>query len=375
MGLRRNLANGAQILPRFIVVGVANMRADQITLRRVAYLDVAKGIAISLVVFGHVLGGALARNWIIPLNGAELVYNFIYTFHMPFFFMISGALAIDHIRREPLDAFISRCGSIAWPYLLWSAIFVAGQSYLAKFMMFPPADIGTAASIWRVLLGETSWFLWTLFICQVLLLAAAVVPVIAVLSVSLVVALIASRYDLGSFRNVVHFMPYLALGAMIANRIKTPLNSGRSTSIVCSIAIFGLVFTYTVLGLERDELTDFLLGIAGSAALLLFAYAVAFRGFLTRLLSKIGEASLVIFLLHPYMQSAARIVVTEFAGSNLTLQLIVPTLAGILAPFLVWLITEKLGLVWLFRLPISKSGLANARLRRQLEQEQRNCSV
>src|ERR1700691_5492056 len=118
------------------------MTSDQTATRRAAFLDAAKGIAISLVVFGHVLGGALARNWIDPPNAAELSYKFIYMFHMPFFFIVSGALAIDHIRRAPFDAFISRCCSIAWPYILWSAIFLAIQSYLAKFMLFPPIDMG-----------------------------------------------------------------------------------------------------------------------------------------------------------------------------------------------------------------------------------------
>ncbi len=328
------------------------MTSDQKNIRRATFLDVAKGVGISLVVFGHVLGGALARNWIAPPNGAELAYKFIYTFHMPFFFIVSGALAIDHIRRDPLDAFASRCGSIAWPYLLWSAIFIAIQSYLAKFMLFPPTDMGTAASLWRILLGETSWFLWTLFICQVLLLAAAVVPVIALLCVSLLAALVADRYDLGAVRNVVHFMPYLALGAMVGSRIKTPLVSWRAASVVCAMVIFGLIYTNIAIGLARGQLIDLLCGIAGSTALLLLAYAFASGPVTTHALSKIGEASLAIFLLHPYAQSAARMLVTKFDGPNLALQLVIPTLVGILAPTLIWLLAGRFGCGWLFRLPI-----------------------
>ena len=175
---------------------------------------------------------------------------------MPFFFLVSGALAIQHIRRDPFDALIARCGSIAWPYLLWSAIFIALQSYLAKFMLFPPADIGAAASMWRVLLGETSWFLWTLFICQVLLTAADFVPVPLVLGVSLAIALVADRHDLGPFKNVIDFMPYVALGAMIGNRIKAPLVSRRAVSLLCSMAIFCLICAYVALGRDQSEPTD-----------------------------------------------------------------------------------------------------------------------
>lgn len=331
------------------------MTSDQNASRRVAFLDVAKGVAISLVVFGHVLGGALARNWIDPPKAAELIYKFIYTFHMPFFFIVSGALAIDHIRRAPFDAFISRCCSIAWPYILWSAIFIAIQSDLARFLLFPPSDTSAAASLWRVLLGQTSWFLWALFICQVLLLSAAVIPTIAILCVSFLVALIADRYDLGPFRNVIHFMPYIALGAMIGSRIKMPILSSRAASIVFSMAIFTLVFIYVALGIERNELTDLLVGVAGASAVVLLAYAFASGSGSTRAVSKIGEASLVIFLLHPYAQSAARMLITNFVGSNLALQLIIPTLVGILAPTLIWLLAERFGFGWLFRLSISRT--------------------
>lgn len=53
--------------------------------QRDTFLDFAKGIAIFLVVLGHVLEKSMEQR-----NG---VYHFIYLFHMPFFFMLSGYLA------------------------------------------------------------------------------------------------------------------------------------------------------------------------------------------------------------------------------------------------------------------------------------------
>ena len=46
---------------------------------RIAWIDFAKGLAMILVVFGHV---------ILP----SLLQNFIYVFHMPFFSVMSGFL-------------------------------------------------------------------------------------------------------------------------------------------------------------------------------------------------------------------------------------------------------------------------------------------
>ena len=47
--------------------------------KRIDFIDVAKGIAIFLVVYGHTYDG---RN----------LHLFIYSFHMPLFFFISGLL-------------------------------------------------------------------------------------------------------------------------------------------------------------------------------------------------------------------------------------------------------------------------------------------
>ena len=49
-------------------------------MQRMTYLDCAKGVAIILVVLGHI---DMGNN---PLN------NWIYSFHMPLFFVLSGML-------------------------------------------------------------------------------------------------------------------------------------------------------------------------------------------------------------------------------------------------------------------------------------------
>jgi uncharacterized membrane protein YcfT len=63
-------------------------------LKRVLWVDAAKGFAIILVVFGHVLGGMMARGWLDPEGPFRQLYNYIYLFHMPLFFMISGLFCI-----------------------------------------------------------------------------------------------------------------------------------------------------------------------------------------------------------------------------------------------------------------------------------------
>jgi fucose 4-O-acetylase-like acetyltransferase len=72
---------------------LANLRDSSNTLEghhligRIVWIDATKGYAITLVVFGHVLGGMMARGWLSGAYGdaPRLIYDYIYSFHMPLF--------------------------------------------------------------------------------------------------------------------------------------------------------------------------------------------------------------------------------------------------------------------------------------------------
>src|SRR5262249_39859036 len=126
-------------------------------MNRILWIDSAKGFAICLVVFGHVLGGAMARGWLSSAGAPEVTYSYIYAFHMPLFFLISGSLAIDSTRANPTRALLSKIGSIAWPYLFWGMTFIALKPVIYRFMLSHPDD-SVLQSFRQLLLGEASWF-------------------------------------------------------------------------------------------------------------------------------------------------------------------------------------------------------------------------
>lgn len=73
---------------------------------RVGWIDVAKGIGIILVIFGHTF--ALSKIFV------------IYTFHMPLFFLISGLLA--KTRNSFYDTFLKASKSILKPWCIFFLI-------------------------------------------------------------------------------------------------------------------------------------------------------------------------------------------------------------------------------------------------------------
>ncbi len=74
-------------------------------------LDIAKGICITLMVVGH--GGC-----------PDYLHRFIYMFHMPCFFFISGMLLSDKYITDIKTGVIKKLKGYYLPFVKWSIIFV-----------------------------------------------------------------------------------------------------------------------------------------------------------------------------------------------------------------------------------------------------------
>ncbi len=79
--------------------------------KRDTVLSVSKGIAIILMVAGHA-------------EAPELVTNFIYTFHMPLFFMAAGYFFSRRYLDDPWSFISKRVKGLYYPFLKWSIFFL-----------------------------------------------------------------------------------------------------------------------------------------------------------------------------------------------------------------------------------------------------------
>lgn len=69
--------------------------STNISSQRIQWIDIARGIAILLVVLGHCIG-----------NLEDPVNRVILAFHMPLFFFLSGLCAKDTV--EPINCFLKK---------------------------------------------------------------------------------------------------------------------------------------------------------------------------------------------------------------------------------------------------------------------------
>lgn len=124
-------------------------------------IDMMKGLGILLVVIGHVSENTLINKW-------------IYSFHMPAFFFISGCVC--HISKEKSDFLKKKVRSLLIPYLIlsittfsyWATIerSIRGQEHIAiigQLIGIFIAQGGNQNYTYNIVM----WFLPCLFICEI----------------------------------------------------------------------------------------------------------------------------------------------------------------------------------------------------------------
>ena len=179
---------------------------------RIPGLDTARFLGLLLMYDGHVV----ERVMYLQNAAAAAQYKFIYSFHMPLFFVLAGVVAKD--RSQPLGAFLrSRLASRVVPLLFFNLLLAALS--LAHSPDFPPFPLVTAADYGRAALASVTvltlfnvptWFIMCLVSVEILHFAVSGFLRGSVLRIAAAAVvfyaggyLLNSRYDFfGAGRNV-----------------------------------------------------------------------------------------------------------------------------------------------------------------------------
>lgn len=136
-------------------------------IKQLDYLNIAKGIGIILVVIGHCIPDYSTDSGVSdPL--LRMIYNAIYSFHMPLFFFISGYLtsriAIKVQQQSTLNIIKKKFNRLLIPYFFVGICYTPFKLLLSSFAN-KPYDI---SNIWAIFIGVNPdyelWFLYALFI-------------------------------------------------------------------------------------------------------------------------------------------------------------------------------------------------------------------
>jgi fucose 4-O-acetylase-like acetyltransferase len=331
--------------------------AAEATGTHVGWVDTAKGLGIILVVLGHVLRGLVAGNLLTPTPVVEFLDAWIYAFHMPLFFVVSG-LFLSRSAAKPAGEFAwDKIRTIAYPYFVWSLITLSIKSPLGQIVNQPRTLLEVSAILYRPI--EQFWFLYVLFLLStvfgfllkfgmrpwaIVLLAALLYPGILPLPWTGWGALELTRSS----------AIYMALGVIVGSsqlfRLVSVARAGTLAAIV-AIGVFILTSLAIFLETPHPHSLDFILAASGTAAVVALA-VLANRAGIDSAISFLGRYSLEIFVAHTMVSAAIRIVIQQFWHVAAPAPYILAcTIMGLFGPIFVAIVLKRIGFRWAFTVP------------------------
>lgn len=138
------------------------MNDNFLAVSRVLWIDVVRGIMIILMIFGHNIqfgsGADILDNQLFFDN---LVFRFIYSFHIPCLMILSGYFFGFNINNlpPPKKMWKKRVQTVLIPTIAWSLIFIG--LYFVRAIFKHQLDVETVLECLRYIVTYY-WFLWAI---------------------------------------------------------------------------------------------------------------------------------------------------------------------------------------------------------------------
>lgn len=328
---------------------------------RVTYIDIAKGILIVLVVFGHAWRALFNNGLLLDARCYQRVDGWIYSFHMPAFFFLAGILALQSAAR-PLGQFVlAKLQTVAYPYVLWSII----QTALQVAMAGSVTHVVTLRDLLRIPYDPIMqyWFLYALFFVFVLfaLLLRLTRSRLFFLGVGVLLWVLLQQGHLSSLpvlvylgREFIFFSAGLLCSTFLPRQDSRPSPRGW---LVMAMLLAGVASLFVpALAQAPSPVSAWLapvVAIPGIALVLALARLLAVTpNAMNRLFASLGTRSLEIFCAHTIFAAGFRIVYTRAAdGRALSVHLAGAVIAGVVGPLILVHGAERVRFRYLFTWP------------------------
>ncbi len=274
------------------------------------YIDLIRGLAVFLVTWGHCIQFLSAGSFD---HFDNRVFQFIYSFHMPLFALISGYLFWNSAQRKTVkELTVSRAGGLLYPAILWGTIYFFLQTALD--ILQHKAIRNPILSWWNTVSGSFLWFLWVILISS---LAVMVVEKYLKSKVLKTAALAVLFVFFGYLPNGMYSMflfPFFTAGyyyRKYEERIDKRFGWVAVPVFImmfifynrnCFIYTTGISLLHSSMGIGRQLCIDayrYLIGFAGSITVFMLVKTVADRlsYSLKKVVGMMGRFSLEIYIL------------------------------------------------------------------------------
>lgn len=318
--------------------------------RRLDYISWIQFIGVLCVIFGH------SMNDIAVPDALREVKYWVYIFHMPLFFLVSGYLfsytgGFEH-RGGVWGTLKSKFSRLVIPYIIWNVLFIAPKIMMADYINdrveMTPGYFGMLMLYPRNnILGHT-WFLFALFEMFVIailferwkrnkLLWIPVACVLAIVYCFQVSEVFLAIGDL--MKNGVFFWIGLLLGTVSCDRIRE-MALNRSLLIWAAAIILGTTFVWSynhIIFTSTIPLNSLILGLCVILFLGMIQIKLDIKG---RIINFVSQNSFAIYIMHWPILMVIRLVIYQKLHLSPILTMIIMFLGGFVI---------SCAIAWLFR--------------------------
>ena len=314
-------------------------------MKRIIWIDYAKVIGLFLVILAHLYTSE-------GIGSANVVRSFIYGFHMPFFFLISGCLY--KVRDGGLrQALIVNVKKLLLPYICLNLFFAIVYGIISSNPIHQLRSLPYGIVLGKGTPCGASWFVIALFFikCSYDFLSYnkienIIIPLVFVLTLFL--NRLSFSHNYFYFKSVLIGICFFHLGRIclgIINRVKM-------VPVICIIASITLfIISYYITRL--NGIVSLYVGTMGNNSLLFYANAIIgslgiisishFTSIPNKTICEMSNASIAVVLLHMIFVEGARNGVKHFDISGIAL-FIVYALISVIIYYLcytIFMITNK----------------------------------
>jgi fucose 4-O-acetylase-like acetyltransferase len=328
---------------------------------RQEWVDIAKGIGILLVVYGHIARGVASAGMETDYPTLRLVDSVVYTFHMPLFLFLSGLFFYSSLqKRGALGLVLYRVDTVLYPYVVWSLL----QGFIE--VMLEPYTNGQVTVTQVLDLAEPRahfWYLYTLFlltlVCTVIYLRLQ--PRFHGLIAAIAAVIFVRQAELPDFESAhyLYFCLVYFVGGIWFSQHKDFFLRHRRRLLLPVLMLFataqwmfhmGFNMTYKDIGLP-------LLLLAALSILAVVLLSGVLSDFTPQWLIYLGASSLAIYLMHILVGSGVRVVLHKFLGvEDAALHITIGMTLAVLLPLLALELFRRWNLMFLIEAPKPVSG-------------------
>jgi len=327
---------------------------------RLNWIDYSKGIGIILVVYGHVLRGLHNA---IPMSESFFTNsdNFIYSFHMPLFFILSGFFFFQSFLKRGMFSFMkNKLETIAYPFIVWSIL----QTIVEVFMSsYTNGKHGPEALFTCLIYPRAQfWFLFALFFINVINVICFNISKKFGLFISLLIGLLYLIFkpDFGTFSKTFLNLVFFNAGILFFQHFQflkkfIERNSYFVTTLLLFTGSEFLLFAYPSLFVN-----NLLPQLSGSLLIIQISFRATKKNILPWI-ETLGRNSMPIYLASIIGGSGIRVVLTKiFHINNVPIHIILGTIVGIIFSLYLYSISKKTPfLSWLFEFPLKSNSNKN----------------